>query len=234
MSVIETIHNRHVLNRRARILSDRLASVIPENAAVLDVGCGDGKIARHVSENRPDLTIKGVDVLVRDETWIPVDEFDGRHLPAGDNEFDVVTFVDVLHHCDDPLQLLREACRVARQAVVIKDHLRDEFLARSTLRFMDWAANSRYGVSLPYNYWCRAQWDQAFESLSMEVEDWNGRPKLYWWPASLLFDRRLHFIARLSTAVTTAASVEADEITGSEAARQQPTAAEMPLAGTSG
>jgi 2-polyprenyl-3-methyl-5-hydroxy-6-metoxy-1,4-benzoquinol methylase len=34
--------------------------------------------------------------------------------------FDVVMFVDVLHHTKDPMVLLREARRVARRAIVVK------------------------------------------------------------------------------------------------------------------
>ena len=36
------------------------------------------------------------------------------------------------------MTLLREAVRVARQAVLIKDHLVEGTFAYSTLRFMDW------------------------------------------------------------------------------------------------
>jgi hypothetical protein len=34
----------------------------------------------------------------------------------------VVLFVDVLHHSKDPMILLREAVRMVRKAIVIKDH----------------------------------------------------------------------------------------------------------------
>ena len=45
-------------------------------------------------------------------------------------------FVDVLLHTLDPMILLREAIRVARQTVVIKDHTLDGLLAGPTLRAM--------------------------------------------------------------------------------------------------
>ena len=53
-----------------------------------------------------------------------IDAFDGKSIPHGENSFDVVMFVDVLHHASQPMTLLREAVRVARQAIVIQDNAR--------------------------------------------------------------------------------------------------------------
>ena len=53
--------------------------------------------------------------------------------------------------------LLRETVRVARQVIVIKDHLLKGAFAYSTLRLMDWVGNARHDVALPYNYWTSAQ-----------------------------------------------------------------------------
>jgi hypothetical protein len=93
--------------------------------------------------------------------------------------------------------LLREARRVARRSVLIKDHALNGFLAYPTLRFMDWVGNAPHGVVLPYNYWAEAQWQRAFGEVGLEVERKVTELGLYPFPASLLFERRLHFIASL-------------------------------------
>jgi hypothetical protein len=108
-----------------------------------------------------------------------------------------VLFVDVLHHTTDPDVLLREACRVTRQVVLIKDHTRNGLLAGTTLRLMDWVGNAHHGVALPYNYWTRREWMDALERLGLRIELWDGRPRLYPRPANWIFGRSLHFIARL-------------------------------------
>ncbi len=125
MGLLAGLHGSLVFNRRARVLSERLAQMLPPNATVLDVGCGDGSIDRLIGERRPDVTISGVDLIVRPRTHIPVTAFDGKRIPFEDGAFDIVMFVDVLHHTDDLETLLREARRVARRAVVLKDHTRD-------------------------------------------------------------------------------------------------------------
>jgi len=197
MGLIDTIHGGYVFKRRVRVLSTHLAELLPQNASVLDVGCGDGLIAKLIMERRPDVRIEGMDVLVRPRTHVPVKAFDGTKIPHGDASFDAVMFVDVLHHTDDPMVLLREARRVARQALVLKDHCRDGLLAGPTLRFMDWVGNARHGVVLPYNYWPKSRWDAGFAELGLAPEDYRSRIGLYPFPASLFFERSLHFIARL-------------------------------------
>lgn len=206
MNVAERIHARYVAGRRARVLSRHFSELLPAGARVLDVGCGDGLLAHLIGQRRPDLDVQGVDVLVRGATHIPVGAFDGQTLPHADRSFDAILFADVLHHSADPMQLLREAARVASRAILIKDHLLEGWLARGTLRFMDRVSNARYGVALPYNYWRARQWDEAFAQLGWSVSAWRSQLRLYPWPARLLFERRLHFVARLEPGTASAAT----------------------------
>ena len=198
MSLVRTLHGRVVWDRRVEVLTEQIAGLLPADARVLDVGCGDGTIAAEIMSRRPDVRITGIDVLVRPETKIEVTEFDGRTIPFGDATFDAVTFVDVLHHTDDATVLLREAARVAATAVVIKDHLADGFLANPTLRAMDWVGNASHGVALPYNYWTSAQWDAAFADVGLEVQRSVTDLGLYAPPLSWACDRQLHVVWRLA------------------------------------
>jgi SAM-dependent methyltransferase len=197
MKILEHIHAKHIEYRRARVLSNRLAEVIPDRFDVLDVGCGDGLVARMICEKRIDIHFRGLDVLVREHTYIPVECFNGEVIPYDDASFDGVMFVDVLHHTYDPMVLLREATRVARKSVVIKDHNLEGVLAEPTLRTMDWIGNARHGVSLPYNYWTKRRWLDAINELGLEIGFWKASLGLYPWPVTCLFDRSLHFVARL-------------------------------------
>lgn len=196
-AMLNWLHGRCIFGRRVRKLAAHLAEIIPPGARVLDVGCGDGAVARALLDLRPDLDVAGLDVLARPQSHIPVSLFDGQSLPFENDAFDVVLFVDVLHHTDDPMVLLREADRVAKRAVVIKDHTTTGLGASWTLRFMDHVGNARHGVALPYNYWSHARWQQAFHDLGWNVAQWKRKLGLYAWPINWLFGRSLHFIACL-------------------------------------
>ena len=119
---LERLHERYVSPRRAKQLCRHLAPLMPPRASVLDVGCGSGTLAALIDEQRPDLTWQGIDVLAWPAPRIPLQVFDGQTIPYGPASFDVVLLVDTLHHTTDPLVLLREAARVSRRTLVIKDH----------------------------------------------------------------------------------------------------------------
>ncbi|MDP2342384.1 MAG: class I SAM-dependent methyltransferase [Deltaproteobacteria bacterium] len=193
---LDLVHGGLIFGRRVRVLAETLARQMPPRARILDVGAGDGSMGRAISRLRPDVSVFGIDVFVRPDTAYEVKPFDGERIPYDDSSFDVAVFVDVLHHTKDPLTLLLEAARVAR-VVVIKDHLRAGLLAEETLSAMDWVGNARHGVVLPYNYWNRLQWDAAFERAGVVVDSWETQLGLYPPPLGLLFDRSLHFVARL-------------------------------------
>ncbi len=197
MSLLTTVHGRWVHTRRVRVLAERIGSLLEHTWHVADVGAGDGSLGALLMERLPGLRLTGYDVLVRPQTAIPVRPMQGCRLPLPDGAVDAVLLVDELHHTDDPLELLREAARVARQAIVIKDHRTARPLARATLRFMDRVGNRRHGVALPCNYWSDARWRTAWSELRLTVEAYQTRLGLYPWPAKWLFEDGLHFLARL-------------------------------------
>jgi len=180
------------------VLCDLISGLIPRNASVLDVGCGDGRLTKAISARRPDLCVSGVDVKVRAEARIPVVLFDGCRLPFEDRRYDITLLVDVIHHADDPLALMREAVRVASVGVVVKDHICSGLLAEPRLRFMDWVGNAGHGVALPYRYWSLAQWQEAFGCLGLSVDRWLEDLRLYRGPVDWVFGGRLQFVAGAS------------------------------------
>lgn len=198
MNVLDYFHEGFVYGRRVRVLSNMMAELIPPNARVLDIGCGDGLVSKRIQLKRPDISIEGIDVLLRAKTHIPVTQFDGTKLPYAENAFDAIMFIDVLHHTTDPTVLLREAARVARTNLLIKDHTRDGLFSGPTLRFMDWVGNARHGVALPCNYWPEKRWRETFREMDLEVSHWSNKVALYPWWATWLFGRSLHCIARLT------------------------------------
>jgi SAM-dependent methyltransferase len=170
---------------------------LPTHASVLDVGCGDGELAAEIGRRRTDVTVRGIDVLVRNETAIPVDSFNGEQIPFEDDAFDVVLLIDVLHHTGSPQRLLQESVRVAGKYLIIKDHYLQGVAARQTLRFMDQVGNSRHGVDIPCNYLTPDQWSELFQQSELGVIQCVDYLGLYPPPLSWFFERSLHFLAVL-------------------------------------
>jgi SAM-dependent methyltransferase len=197
LSAVGKLHHRLVFRRRVDVLSSWFAQLVPKNARILDVGAGSGLLARVISSKRPDVSIRGIDVLPREQSHIPVEIFDGCKIPFENGAFDVVLFVDVLHHTEDPTILLREAARVAASDVLIKDHFRKGFAAQQRLRLMDWVGNARFGVSLPYNYWTEEQWQSAWQEIGLRPAQLVTDLKLYPALADSIFGAQLHFIGEL-------------------------------------
>ena len=198
MTLADVIHGGFVHPRRVNVLAAHASKLIPLRAQVLDVGSGDGLLAAAIAERRPDLRIAGIDVLVRAHPPIQVTPFDGRTIPTANDSVDVVTCFDVLHHAENPAALLREAARVARRCIIVKDHICDGSFARWTLRAMDFVGNARHGVALPHHYWSSAQWAAAIAELQLDPAVWQiGDLGLYPWPASAVFGRELHVLTRL-------------------------------------
>jgi SAM-dependent methyltransferase len=198
MNLVGRAHDGLVRSRRFRVLAALAARLVPPGARVLDIGTGDGQIAAALAANRPDLSIEGLDVLVRPNTAIPVTRFDGRTIPRAAASVDVVTLFDVLHHADDPATLLAEATRVTRGCVIVKDHVAAGRVSRAVLTLMDDVGNRRHGVALPHHYLTARQWTELVERLRLTPASWEvGGLGLYPWPASAVFGGRLHLLARL-------------------------------------
>lgn len=197
MNAMERLHAAYGGDRRMRALCDHVVEMVPKRAALLDVGCGDGLLAERIGMLRSDVTVHGVDVLVRPGARVPVLEYDGRSIPYPDDSFDCVLFGDVLHHCDEPLEVLAEAVRVARWSVLVKDHTLQGPFSWRLLRFMDDTGNKRYGVSMKYDYWPESRWRQVFEDLGLEIAEWRAKLSLYPAIVDWLFGGALHFLADL-------------------------------------
>jgi SAM-dependent methyltransferase len=119
------------------------------------------------------------------------------HLPFPDRSVDCSLLVDVLHHTNDPLPVLRDACRISSKFVIVKDHVAENQLDHWTLRFMDWVGNSAHGVALPYNYLSRSKWQDLYGRLGLSLVRMETDLPLYRFPFSTVFGRNLHFISLL-------------------------------------
>lgn len=184
--------------RRIEGIAAAVCRLLPQGAMrVLDVGCGDGSLARQISQQRSDLEFEGVEVVLPGERHVPMQQYDGATLPYADHVFDAVLCADMLHHTESPLRVLQEACRVARRYVVVKDHVCDTLLDRVLLTGMDWLGNVGSGVPLPFRFLSSTQWHELFAALPFEEFGRIDALQYWGWPMRIIVDRRFHFVAVL-------------------------------------
>ena len=192
------LHRNIALNRRVQVLSREIAALLPDNCTVLDVGCGSGEIAQAIVAQRENLSLRGIDVLVRPDCAVEISHYDGITLPEPDNSYDFVTIIDVLHHTADPMVLMREACRVARRGVIIKDHNCNSKIRRAIMTVTDTLGNWQFGVPLLFNFWPTARWQNAWSELGVTRQYYSTEIGLYPPIRGCIFAKDMDFIAMLS------------------------------------
>lgn len=79
---------------------------------VLDVGCGDGRLASLLHQPVRWIGVDSSATQVRANPYRPVVLADMRHLPFSDNSVAEVTHLWCLYHLDDPVEAIVEAKRV--------------------------------------------------------------------------------------------------------------------------
>lgn len=185
------------MDRRIKQIAIAVANLPISACRVLDVGTGNGMLAKEIMKLRPDLEIQGVDTLLWPEVAIPVKIYDGKHLPWPDKYWDYCLVSDVLHHCDDPFSLMGEMVRVSQRGLIVKDHVADTKFDWWLLWLMDWLGNFGHGVKLCYHYWDRSGWEQAQVKLGLMTNTTFTNLSLYNPIISWLLDRQMHFVRLL-------------------------------------
>jgi ubiquinone/menaquinone biosynthesis C-methylase UbiE len=95
---------------------DKLGHRFGGDERLLDVGSGDGAVARLLRERVAEVVAVDVE---RSENWRNGDGIsflvaNAESLPFGDGEFDLIHSKDSLHHMDDPERALTEYRRVLK------------------------------------------------------------------------------------------------------------------------
>ena len=96
---------------------------------LLDLGCGDGYFTRHYYDTQGPASMVAIDpsanaiksaIAKRADREIEFSVGDGHSLPFEDKRFDLVLIQAVLHHDPDPADVVREACRLGHEVVILE------------------------------------------------------------------------------------------------------------------
>lgn len=169
--LMQRMHQSAYESRLRRLVDAMLPEIRPGDR-ILDVGCGSGRLL-HTLATDPrcpaGVEVHGLERAPRGGEPIPVTAYPGGRMPFADGAFDLVVVADVLHHEPDERSLLGECARVAKRAVLLKDHAREGPLAQARISLIDWAANAPYGVPCLYRYHTVKEWHSIAGDLGLTV-----------------------------------------------------------------
>jgi ubiquinone/menaquinone biosynthesis C-methylase UbiE len=152
---------------RAYDMALEIARLIPGGSKVLDVGCGNGFIAHHLSAMLGTAVI-GIDVMASTAAPIDYRPYDGRHFPVSNDSVDAILLCYVLHHTQDIQMMLSEIRRVLRRggvAIIYEDIPRtswDQGLCR--LHDRKWRR-----LTGPCSFRNTSEWRALFDSFGFEI-----------------------------------------------------------------
>jgi len=153
MTVVGNVYDKYnTRNPIARALMNgflRAAGELYLEAAaprVLEVGCGEGLLARHLyglrapSEGFEITDVEIGQVMTGLPAAITVRQASTYALPYADKSFDLIVCCEVLEHVDEPHRALRELRRVARSRVLVSTPLEPFWRVLNVARGKYWTA----------------------------------------------------------------------------------------------
>ena len=104
-------------------MAQEIARVVPPGSRVLDVGCGSGYIAHHLSAMLSSEVV-GIDLGETTEAPIDYQPYNGTHFHVESQSFDAILLCYVLHHAQNLEMIMAELSRVLRaggRALIYED-----------------------------------------------------------------------------------------------------------------
>jgi ubiquinone/menaquinone biosynthesis C-methylase UbiE len=141
-------YDRHYLQRLVfepvqKEVLDLAVQEVPRPAAILDVGCGTGRLLRTAAEQFPEARLEGVDAAegmveqakasAAPATNINFQLATAEHLPFADGQFDLVFSTMTFHHWADQRRGIAE---IARAMAPSGRWILADFIATGWLRYV--------------------------------------------------------------------------------------------------
>jgi ubiquinone/menaquinone biosynthesis C-methylase UbiE len=152
---------------RAYDMAREIARVLPHGSEVLDVGCGNGFIAHHLSAMLG-ASVVGIDLETSAGAPIDYRRYNGAQFPVMDESFDAVLFCYVLHHAQNVSVTLNEMRRVLREGgrAIIYEDIPGTWWDRGVCCWHNLLWKRRTGSCSFRN---ESEWRALFESLGFEI-----------------------------------------------------------------
>jgi ubiquinone/menaquinone biosynthesis C-methylase UbiE len=168
-SLLNLFNKKIGFPNRLNYLTKELTPFLKGFKKVLDLGPSSGILAYQISKKLPKTSFVGVDTHLQPKRYIKVIKYDGKKIPFPDNSFDCVMIIDMLHHDTRHEEVIREAKRVSKKYILIKDHYYENYLDFLVLKIADYIGNKPYNVNLPYAFLKLSEWDRIIKKLKLKT-----------------------------------------------------------------
>lgn len=157
-----------LLQRRSESFYKMINKYITQRDKILDIGVGSCHITHLLKENGYNVTPLDVQNLSQFKNIAPT-IFDGRRIPFSASSFDTCLILAVLHHIDNPEEMIKEAKRVSRKIVIIED-VYENTLEKYKTYFFDSLVNFEF-FGHPHTNKKDNEWKSVFRKLGLKLID---------------------------------------------------------------
>lgn len=156
---------------RANEILGRIARYLKEGDRILDIGSGNCTVARGLKDSGYKVTLLDVIDKSMYSDFRPM-IYDGEDIPFPDNSFDVALLITVLHHTKEPIEILKEAARVAPRIIVMEDLYEGPFQKYLTFAMDSFLNREFFGH--PHTNMTERGWENTFNKLGLKILDRNS------------------------------------------------------------
>jgi len=156
---------------RARRIGRRLGPLFTRGERVLDVGTGDGLVARAIARVGS-CSITGIDTVDYGDIGFPCLTYVGGRMPFQDESYDTVMALFSLHHSGDAEFSLGECRRVAAKRLIVVEEVFQNRLEELFTKGEDWVTNRLLSgeVHIPFQFKSLSRWRELFDRLGLDLE----------------------------------------------------------------
>lgn len=166
---------------RSKSIAAYIKDLIKDNTKILDFGAGNLYLAGALLDFLPKVEIFGIDVIedqnldkqVMNHSRFQFSTYNGKNIPAEDNQFDYVIASAVMHHTPSPEYFLVEIKRVLKPggAFILVEEMYHNMADKIYISAEDLILNKlKKGVPVPLNFRSYDHYKKEFEKLHYEIE----------------------------------------------------------------
>lgn len=163
-----------VIRSRTEWIMENISGFVKKGEKILDLGAGGGWIGKEIQKNKK-ANVALLDVRDFNQTELELMIYNGKKIPFADNSFGAVLLIFVLHHCEKPLTILREAQRVSQDRLIIMEDVYSSWLGKAFMYFWEFLgffasflANPP-GENMAFNFQTFSEWEKMLKSLNLKI-----------------------------------------------------------------